>query len=190
MTEVTPLSSESVPVPLRVQDYLLLDQVGAFESYGKTELLDGVVLAVNAQFPEHYVIKSRLYRRLADACDALGRGVEAWTEGSIPIAPFNMPEPDLFVTSRTPTGKNTPLETILLVVEIASTSLDKDLGQKLRTYARAGIPEYWVADVNARVIHQMWAPAGEDYGERREVAFGEPIGAAAVDGLAVSTAGI
>ena len=41
MTEMVPLTTVPLPVKLRVEDYLLLDGSGAFDGYGKTELLDG-----------------------------------------------------------------------------------------------------------------------------------------------------
>ncbi len=47
-----------------------------------------------------------------------------------------------------------------------------------------------MVEIGARVIHQMWAPEGEAYTERREVAFGERIAAATVEGLAVETVGV
>jgi hypothetical protein len=50
--------------------------------------------------------------------------------------------------------------------------------------------EYWVVDVNRGMIHQMWSPQAEAYGERLEVAFGQRIEAATIKGLAVETAGI
>jgi hypothetical protein len=37
------------------------------------------------------------------------------------------------------------------------------------------------------VIHQLWAPEGESYLERRELPFGRPLAAATVDGLMVDT---
>ena len=41
-----------------------------------------------------------------------------------------------------------------------------------------------------RVIHQMWAPEGEAYAQRREVAFGKQIEAMTIEGLAIETAGV
>jgi Uma2 family endonuclease len=69
-------------------------------------------------------------------------------------------------------------------------SLKIDLGQKAAAYAAAGIPEYWVADANGRVIHQLCAPVGEAYAERREVAFGEMVEAVTIKGLRVETGGL
>ena len=80
-----------------------------------------------------------------------------------------------------------PMASAMLFVEIADTSLDFDLGVKLRAYVKASAPEYWVADVNGRVIHQMWAPQDGAYAERRSIAFGAVIEAATIDGLKVDT---
>lgn len=65
-----------------------------------------------------------------------------------------------------------------------------DLGRKARLYARYGVPEYWVADVEARVIHQLRAPAGEAYQERREVSFGEALAAATIPSLTIDTSSL
>lgn len=175
---------------LTVEDYLLLDRSGAFDAYAKTELIDGRVYAVNATMSEHFIAASRLFRRLADSCDALGTGIEAWAEGSVEIAPHNVPQPDMIVTSATPAAGLAAIEAILLVVEVAATTLVRDLNRKRRVYARAGVPEYWVVNVAARVVHQMWSPAADTYAERREIPFGTPIEAATVPGLRVATANL
>jgi Uma2 family endonuclease len=105
---------------------------------------------------------------------------------SIGLPPTDAPLPDIVVTSE-PRGEGVvPLATIALVVEIAASTLAKDLQLKAALYARHGIPEYWVADVEAKVIHQLWAPEGEAYAQRREVAFGERIEAVTVAGLVVA----
>ncbi len=60
----------------------------------------------------------------------------------------------------------------------------------LRIYAQAGVPEYWVADVKARVIHQMWAPSGLTYAERRVITFGDRVQSETMNGLGVDTAAL
>ena len=81
-------------------------------------------------------------------------------------------------------------EVVILVVEVAATTLVRDLNRKRRVYARAGVPEYWVVDVAARVIHQLWSPAADTYAARREIPFGTQIEAATVPGLTVATASL
>ena len=61
MTELLPLNTSPLPLKLRVEDYLLLDASGAFESYQKTELIEGEVYFVNAQHRPHALAKAELY---------------------------------------------------------------------------------------------------------------------------------
>ena len=112
------------------------------------------------------------------------------TEASVALSEHDAPEPDIVLTSE-PRGEGLiPLHSVALVVEIADTTLSSDMKRKATIYARAGVPEYWVADVTARIIHQMWAPEGEAYAQRREVAFGKQIEAMTIEGLAIETAGV
>ena len=175
---------------LTVEDFLLLDRAGAFDRYSRTELIDGVVYVMSPQHAEHFTLKNLLYRRLADACDALGTGLEAWSEGSIDMSPHSVPEPDIFVTNERPVKGLTRLDTVVLAIEVSTTTLSFDLGEKARIYGMGGLPEYWVVDVEGGVVHQMWASGPEGYGERREVAWGERIEAVTVEGLAAETDGI
>ena len=185
MTEQLPLNTLPLPVKLRLEDYLLLDETGAFQAYRKTELIEGEVYFMNAQHRPHARIKSRLFLRIAEALE--GSGLEAVVEGSVAIPPINAPEPDIVVTSEAEGKGLIPLESVRLVVEVADATLGNDLSIKAALYARSGVPEYWVADVDGRVIHQMWTPAGEAYAERREVAFGGVVEAATIGGLTVNT---
>ena len=50
-----------------------------------------------------------------------------------------------------------------LVIEVADTSLRKDLRLKAPLYAEAGIPVYWLVDVNAREVLVMSEPQGGAY---------------------------
>lgn len=187
MTEMAPLTNIPRRVKLRVEDYLALDDAGAFDAYGKTELLDGEVVYMNAQHRPHARIKSRLFRLLADALDRHAGGLEALVEGSVAMPPYNVPEPDIAVTAE-PEGEGLiPLASLALVIEVADTTLRGDMGRKRKIYAREGVAEYWVVDVRTAVIHQMWSPAGDAYAERREVAFGEILTAATIEGLTVAT---
>jgi Uma2 family endonuclease len=77
----------------------------------------------------------------------------------------NEPEPDLTVL-RAPLhelGRKAQPEDLLLVVEVAASTLDLDLSTKAGLYARAGIPDYWVLDVNQRrmIVHRE--PSGGKY---------------------------
>lgn len=56
-------------------------------------------------------------------------------------------------------------------MEISDTSLSFDLSVKAMLYARAGIPEYWVLDVNGRQLFVHRDPSPIGYGS--VIAYGE-----------------
>jgi Uma2 family endonuclease len=190
MTEAVRLNTSHEPVKLRVDDYLLLDASGAVDAYRKTELIDGEVFYMNAQHRPHARTKSRLHAAIARALDERGDGLEAIVEGSVALSPTSVPEPDIVITAAAEGDGLIPVTSIRLVIEVSDTTLEFDLGQKAVLYATAAIPEYWVADIGRRVMHQFWAPSDDGYGERREIAFGEVIAAISIAGLIIPTATI
>ena len=68
-----------------------------------------------------------------------------------------------------------PADQVVLVVEVAVSSGDRDLGLKRRLYAAAGIPIYWVIDADRRVVHVFDRVEGGDYLGLALVRFGEPL---------------
>lgn len=65
--------------------------------------------------------------------------------------------------------------TVLLLVEVADSSLGFDLGRKARLYAAHGIRELWVIDAEPRVTHIFRKPEPEGYGEMRKLDGGETL---------------
>lgn len=174
---------------LTVEDYLVLDDRGAFERYGKTELIAGEIYYMNSQHRPRARMKSRLFVELAKALAAFP-GLEAIVEGSISIPPYNVPEPDIVVTDQ-PDGEGLiPLASVKLVIEVADTTFRNDLTRKAKLYAAAGVPEYWVIDLNAGTLHQMWSAGAKGFAQRRETALGGRIESVTLAGLAVETGGL
>lgn len=64
---------------------------------------------------------------------------------------------------------------LLLVVEIAETTMARDMGMKRALYAAAGIPEYWVVDGKRGGVHVHREPIDGDYALIDTVRFGEPL---------------
>lgn len=190
MTFHQPITRDAEPRLHQItqRDYLLLSDHGAFSDYAKSELLEGEIVVLNARYSPHIRVQSRLYRSLADACDLLGNELEAFVEGSIGLTDVTMPEPDMFVSAGLPDSGSVTFDRMALVVEVSDTTLASDLGRKQRIYAAAAIPEYWVADVSAGEIEQMWSPSQNGYSERRRVRFGDPITVETIAGLTVDTA--
>ena len=64
---------------------------------------------------------------------------------------------------------------ILLIVEIADSSIDYDQDVKARIYAGAGVPEYWLADLNANLVSCYSAPHEGTYRNRQQHRRGQTI---------------
>lgn len=171
---------------LTVEHFLLLNDNGAFADYSKTELIDGDIYVMNAQLTRHARIKSRLFTELALCLRPIGGELEAISEVSVRVADDGMPEPDIVLT-RFRGHREVPAETVALVVEVSDTTLAVDLGRKAALYSSAGIPEYWVVDIEAGRVLVHEVPTVRGYQCRREVTFGQPLVSATIHGLAIST---
>lgn len=172
---------------LRVEDYLLLNDGGAFDDYAKTELIDGDIYVMNAQHSPHARTKSRLLVAFANRLLEMGSELEAISEVAVHLNGDSMPEPDIVLTGWRGKGA-VPLDSVALLVEVADTTLGRDLGRKRELYAAARVAEYWVVDVNEGRVLMHDDPIGNGYATCRDAPLGETLVAATIAGLAVDGA--
>ena len=179
------------PFKLRIEDYELLDGAGAFVMQ-RVELIEGVVVTVNSERMPHGRLKSELMYRLRLALRDIGSEYDAYADVSLTLPPHSMPEPDVLVARSNAAGDYWTVVDAAIVIEVAASSLRTDLGVKKHLYAEHGIPEYWVADVERRQVHQFWAPhdGDGDYRETRIVPLAGSIASVTLPGLAIDGAGI
>ena len=101
------------------------------------------------------------------------------------------PRPDLAILAPRADGYRTshpgPSE-ILLLIEVADTTLAFDRDTKAASYARAGVPECWVVDLAGDQILVMRSPGPDGYGEVRIRYRGEQVGVASYPEVAVDVA--
>ena len=185
MTALDALSSPQL-AKLTVRDFLVLAESGAFERYARAELIEGEIWAVNAIHTRHARAHGRLAGEVAAALKDVTPKLEMLIAPSTELSDQSLPEPDIAIV--TPNDdKILQGPAVLVAIEIADSTLDTDMGRKARLYARHGVPEYWVVDLDAAVIHQMWRPRGEAFKDRRAVPFGTIVASATIDGLTVET---
>ncbi len=170
-------------------DFLTLDEAGAFEGVGRVELIEGEIFQMSPLHLPHASVLAELTVAIGIALREQSDTMRVLTPVSLRANDHSLPEADLLVVELDGTeGDLATPEMVRLVLEVSASSLRHDLGRKLQLYARTGVPEYWVADVAdvaARRLLRFHAPAGEDYTERAEFAFGDTIASATIDGLAV-----
>jgi Uma2 family endonuclease len=179
------------PVKLTVDDFLLLAESGAFNHLPKkVELLDGVITVMSPQLNRHMFVKSEFAFRLISKLRELGSPLMALVDGALTAPPGNAPEPDIFLTSN-PRGEGySHVRDALLVIEIAHATARHDLGPKKRIYAEAGVPEYWVFDIPAALLHQFARPVDGAYLDHREAKVPGRVASLSIPELIVETHGL
>jgi Uma2 family endonuclease len=75
-------------------------------------------------------------------------------------------------------------EDVLLLIEVADTSLAYDRDVKLPQYARTGIAEVWLVDLNEGVVERHTEPSEKGYRLVRRAMAGETLESAALAGVA------
>lgn len=174
---------------LTVADYLTLDRSGAFEGL-RTELIEGEIIVLSPQYRRHAFVNAELAYRLRRALEAIESDFYVMMGGSVDMSENDMPQPDTSLT-REPHGEGAmPLASVGLIVEVSATTLKFDLERKAPLYAKHGVPEYWVVDVQKGVIHRMWLPKSGAYTHKDHTKFGEPLAAATIVGLSITTDGL
>jgi Uma2 family endonuclease len=86
------------------------------------------------------------------------------------------PEPDIAIVLYRPdfySVRHPGPEEVLVVIEVCDSTLDYDREVKLPVYARAGVPEVWLVDVNSRSIGVYRRPTPDGYEESREARAGD-----------------
>ena len=159
MLDLASLAPERVRL-LDRHEFLQLAELGAFDGQ-RVELLRGWVVRMSPQSEPHMRITAWLAMRLIKALDT--RRYEIRAHSSFVISQTSLPEPDVAVswTPEGPLGPNP--KTALLLIEVASSSLAKDRVIKNEIYAAAGVPEYWIVNVNASTVEVLTRPAKTGY---------------------------
>jgi Uma2 family endonuclease len=138
-------------------------QVLSLPADGKRyELIDGELLVTPTPRLDHQRVVRALNRLLDAHCLAHRLGDVFELPADLEVEPGQLTSPDLFVL---PLGaafhrwEEAPRP--LLVIEVLSPSTARyDRGLKRRFYQRAGVPEYWIVDADARLI-ERWRPDDE-----------------------------
>ena len=125
------------------------------------ELVDGELLVSPSPRGVHQVAVSALERRVHDALDGTGVAHVLHSPADLTLGEEEILQPDLFVY-RTATGRHllawTDITELVLVIEVLSPSTAHyDRYLKRLRYQRARVPEYWIVDLDGRVI-ERWRP--------------------------------
>jgi Uma2 family endonuclease len=166
-----------IELPLRqfdAEEYIAMAEAGVIEAEQRVELIGGYVVDMSPANPDHNYVIMRFPRLFA----ALMTEFELWIQGTLRVDGHNVFDPDfMLLRPRAQSYKDalpTPAD-VALVVEVAGASLQRDAGIKLPLYAKYGIADYWIADLDRDVLVVHRQPHGSKYAVIREYAGDEPV---------------
>ena len=110
-------------------------------------------------------------------------------QGSIRLGLHSEPQPDVVLLRPRPDFYERALpspESVLLVIEVGDTSLPYDREVKLRLYARAGVPEVWLVDLEANCVEVHLEPVQDGYRRSETRGPGDRLVPTACPGVSLS----
>lgn len=143
--------------PISSQEYLRMAEAGVFDPEARLELIEGDIVEMAPIGPPHAGTVTRLTRLLVRLVE--DRAIVS-IQSPVIVSDRSVPQPDLAVLVARPddySKAHPQTADILLAIEVSDTTLAFDKGLKADVYARAGIRELWVLDVNRRevVVHRQ-----------------------------------
>jgi Uma2 family endonuclease len=148
---------------------------GILHEHDRVELIEGEIWQVSPIKGPHLSSVARLDRLLQRS---LGDDALILVQSPIHLDDFSEPQPDLAVARFREDFYEESLPTpgdILLLIEVADSSLNFDRNVKTGLYARHGIPEVWLRDIPYSNLQVHRAPSPEGYRDVRIFRRGERL---------------
>lgn len=155
--------------------YLRMAETGILSPTDRVELINGEILVMTPIGPRHGAAVNAGNRALVRT---VGERALVWVQTTVVLDAFAVPEPDIaLLRPRNDfyATKHPGVQDILLIVEVADSSLEYDSTVKLGLYAILGIPEYWIADLRNDRLLVYSQPEGDAYRVARELHRGQLI---------------
>ncbi|HEY3899702.1 MAG TPA: Uma2 family endonuclease [Chthoniobacter sp.] len=183
------LQEEPAPYRFTVKEWHRLGEAGVLDEEARLELLDGEIITMSP-------IGSRHASAVYNLTDFFGeKNLRRYLIGvgnPIEADRYSEPLPDFMLLPRSQkTAKRHPLtKEAFLVVEVSDSSLAHDRGRKLRKYAKSGVQEYWIVNLQEDVIEVYHSPRGEKYLETSVAKDGDLVAPQAFPDTAVAVSEI
>jgi hypothetical protein len=171
-----------------IKEYEQMVETRVLAQDERVELIDGEIVEMSPIGDLHAAFLTNLTHLLVTAVRDQAR---VQVQGPVRIPPRSIPQPDVaLLRPRSYKRKGGTTDDVLLVIEVADTSLRYDRTVKMRLYARAGIPEYWIVDTNTEALEIYRSPSGERYADQLRPSRDELVGPPAFPEAALPIASI
>ena len=181
----------SVPVAGKyytLAEYHHLGAIGVLGEDDRVELIEGEIVAMAAIKGPHMLGINRLNYTLVDIP---GRSWIVSVQNPVQLPGDSEPQPDIALLRPEAERAAVPeAADIYLIIEVSDSTLRYDQGRKRRLYARAGIPEYWIMDINGRRFLRHTGLDGDDYRQVDQFVVGDTIDALVLPAIRLSVAAL
>ena len=151
------------PIHWNCKEFNRPGDLGLFEGRGAM-LIHGVILIEGAMSPAHASSLELIRENIRGAFDSEWR---MRIRSPLILGDDLDPEPDIAVVAGPLPGQKEHPVTAELIIEVADSSLGFDCNEKRLLYARTGIREYWVVDINGRRLLVFRDPVSGDYSTKK-----------------------
>ncbi len=165
---------------LTVKDFLLMGEMGVFAPDEHLELLDGEIYTVSPPSSKHTAWVNRIMKALERS---VGDKTIVQVQSPVQLSETDAPEPDVAVLAPKADFYEAELpgaSDVYLAVEVSLSTLREDRTRKLSIYARAGVPEYWLFNLEARQLEVYREPKNGYYRIRMLLSVEEGVTPTAV----------
>lgn len=163
-----------------VDEFARMGEAGVFAEEDRVELIDGEIREMTPIGPLHAVVVNLLAELLITR---LAGKAYVSIQNPVRLDRHTEPQPDLTVARRrldAYAGRHPEAGDILLVVEVADSSLRYDRVEKVSRYGKAGIPGTWLVDLSAETVTVYTGPGPDGYTDEHLYRRGDTIVAAGV----------
>lgn len=158
------MATQDEPRRFTVDDYHRMAGAGILTEDDRVELIEGEIVQMSAAGSRHVACVYRWDDLLHEQIER-GSAIIS-VQSPVRLDNHSEPEPDIAALRFRADYYSGALATaadVLLLVEVADTSLAYDRGVKLPTYARAGVPEVWLVDLLGERIERHTDPSERGY---------------------------
>lgn len=173
-----------------VDEYYRMADAGVLAPDARVELIDGEVIDMAPMKSAHARTVNWINTILVEAIH--GRALVT-CQTPLRLDDRSEPEPDLMlVRSRTDhyAASHPTAADVLLLIEVSDTSLAYDRRIKVPLYARHGVAEVWIVDLENRLVRIYRRPAGEQYLDITSTETPGPTPVATVPDLVIDLSGV
>jgi len=160
--------------PFTVDTYQRLGELGVLRENDRVELIAGQVVEMSPIGDRHASCVRRLIHLFSRSLRA---AAILDVQNPVVLGEQDAPQPDVVLLKPRPDAypRHPRASDILLVIEVADTTLAYDREIKIPLYARAGIPEAWVVDLAADRIEVFEDPIAGQYTRVRSASRGDML---------------